>query len=143
MSLNYTENSAAHGPAIHFPETGSNRFGPKDSESLISWENMAEYVGDDRETQLQVVRLCLNALATRLPLIQSAINGADRVLMGKIAHDLRGSLGMLGLPELVSLSEQIEYEHDSLGERRWLNCCREFHELLKRVNVNLRQLQAA
>jgi len=143
MSVKYSTALSAITQAFESPAGTPGSARSKHSEPLICWERMAEYVGDDHETQLQVVRLCLHALEARLPRLRTAISRANHKAVGKIAHDLRGSLGMLGLPELVSLSEQIEYEYSSLGERRWLRCCQKFYELLKRVDADLQQLHAA
>ena len=128
------------GATLDVPALGKRHPG-RAGEPLFCWESMAQYVGDDHETQLQVVQLCIHALADRMPQLERAISSVDRKTVGRIAHDLRGSLGMLGLPELVSLSEKIEY--DNLSNQRWLESCHDFLVLLMRVNEDLQQLPAA
>jgi HPt (histidine-containing phosphotransfer) domain-containing protein len=110
---------------------------------LVQFEKMAEHVGSDPETQQQVVNLCLQALAAKLPQLRHAISTDDLATIQRIAHYLRGSLGLLGLPALVKLGEDIEYHHEDLGAESWRQRCEQFVELLDRVNRELHQLRAA
>jgi HPt (histidine-containing phosphotransfer) domain-containing protein len=114
-----------------------------ENQRLVYFEKMAEHVGDDPETQQQVVTLCLQALETKLPLLRRAIKQGDLAAIQPIAHYLRGSIGMLGLPALVKLGEEVEYQHDDLGKELWRQRCEKFVEMLDRVHRELQQLRAA
>ena len=115
----------------------------EEASPLVQFKKMAEHVGADPETQQQVVNLCLQALAAKLPQLRLAIERDDLAAIQRISHYLRGSLGMLGLPALVKLGEEIEYHHDDLGVELWRQRCAQFIHMLDRVNQELQHLRAA
>ncbi len=115
----------------------------EETSPLVQFNKMAEHIGSDPETQQQVVNLCLQALATKLPQLRRAMGTDDLATIQRISHYLRGSLGLLGLPALVKLGEEIEYHHDDLGVDLWRQRCEQFVQLLDRVNEELQQLRAA
>ncbi|HTB64206.1 MAG TPA: response regulator, partial [Opitutales bacterium] len=110
---------------------------------LIHYENLAQHVGTDPETQQHVVKLCLEAVTAKLPLFRVAMSAGDITAIKRISHYLRGSLGLLGLPALVSLGEEIEYHHDELGTAVWKERCEEFAAMLERIQGELLQVRAA
>jgi CheY-like chemotaxis protein len=113
------------------------------SHGLIQFEKMAEHVGADPETQRHVVQLCLQAIAAKLPQFRVAMSADDETTLKRIAHYLRGSLGLLGLPELVKLGEDIEYRQEELGLAAWKECCGQFAGMLERIHGELQQVRAA
>jgi len=110
---------------------------------LIRFEQMAEHVGPDPATQQQVVKLCLEALAVKIPELRKALAQPDHDAIQGIAHYLRGSLGMLGLPAFLELGEAIEYDLHRLGAEIWRQRCDQFLNMLERINLELRGLRAA
>ena len=110
---------------------------------LIRLEKVAVLVGHDRELQQKVLNLCAEALAAKVPQMNRAMNKGDRATVQSIVHYLRGSLGMLGLPSLVQIGEDIECRYEVLGKEAWQQRCEEFRKLLRRIEEELRQLQAA
>jgi len=114
-----------------------------EDEPLIQLDKMAELVGDDTEMQQKILGLCLEALSAKMPQFDRALSKGDRDSVKRIAHYLRGSLGMLGLPQLIKIGEDIECRYDVLGEQAWLQRCEEFRALLQRLDRELRQLNAA
>jgi len=113
------------------------------AEPLVCVKNMSELVGSDPEMQQKVLQLCLEALASSLPKFNRAMANGDRATIKRIAHYLRGSLGMLGLPALVKIGEEIECHDDTMGDQAWQQRCEQFRALLYRLDEELRQLQAA
>jgi HPt (histidine-containing phosphotransfer) domain-containing protein len=116
---------------------------PDGPEPLVRMENVAEFVGDDPETQQQVFNLCYDLLVTSLPRMRQAVDTGDTVTLGRLAHHFRGSLGMLGLPMLKELGEDVEYHHDDLGAERWRQRCEELYNFLTRLHAELREHVAA
>jgi CheY-like chemotaxis protein len=114
-----------------------------DADSLIREEKMAKYVGDDPDAQQYVLDLCWKVLIEKLPKFYKALESGDLEAIQRLAHYMRGSLGMLGLPLLIQLGEEIEYQHDTLGEARWRQCCDQFCKLLERLHQELQQRRAA
>jgi two-component system sensor histidine kinase/response regulator len=113
------------------------------AESLIHEDKMAKYVGDDPAAQQHVLDLCRKVLVEKLPKLYEALEADDLEAIQRLAHFMRGSLGLLGLPALIQLTEEIEYQHETLGETRWRQCCDQFCKLLERLNQELQQRQAA
>jgi two-component system, sensor histidine kinase and response regulator len=114
-----------------------------DDEPLIRLENMADYVGQDLDLQQKVLDLCVEALTAKMPLLRRAMSKDDRNSIKRIVHYLRGSLGLLGLPTLVKMGEDIECHGETLGVDDWRQRCEQFYALLRRLNQELRQLHAA
>jgi len=112
-------------------------------EPLIQLENVIEYIGRDPEDQQLMFNLCLNVVTEKLPVLRRAIAAGDHPTIQRLAHALRGSLGMLGLPQLLHITEEIEYEHDGLGAKIWHERCQQLCQLLDRIHNELRQRHAA
>jgi DNA-binding response OmpR family regulator len=115
----------------------------RDEEPLIQLENVVEYIGNDPEDQQLMFNLCLNVVTEKLPLLRRAMDTGDRLAIQRLAHALRGSLGMLGLPVLLQITEEIEYDHDELGAKVWNERCQQLCQLLDRIHDELRQRHAA
>jgi len=115
----------------------------KKREPLIQRDGIVRQFGHDPALQQQVVRICREALSQRMPMLLKAINSDDRQMVKNISHALRGTLGMLGLPTLVRISEQLEYQHDTLSEARWVLLSEQFYRILLQLNHELRDLTAA
>jgi CheY-like chemotaxis protein len=114
-----------------------------DPAPLVRPENMAEHVGNDPEMQQQVVNLCLTALQDTMPQLRRAMNKNDLTTIQYIAHYLRGSLGMLGLPTFLKIAEDVECRHDVLGADLWRQRCEELCQMLKRIELELQHIHAA
>jgi CheY-like chemotaxis protein len=112
-------------------------------EPLIRLETMAKLVGPDVGLQQKILNLCTEVLSIKLPQLNRAINKGDRATIQRLVHYLRGSLGMLGLPALVKIGEDIECHYEALGVDVWQQRCEEFCALLGRIDQELRQLHAA
>jgi len=128
-------------PAAQAPTIKSLKVKKRDP--LIRREGMVRHAGQDPALQRQIVRICQEALTERMPILHKAINSDDRVLVKNIAHVLRGTLGMLGLPTLIRISEQLEYEYATLSEARWVMLSEQFYQILLQLNHELRDLTAA
>ncbi len=115
----------------------------EDSQPLIRLESLVEHIGDNPATRQELVTLCLAALQESLPRLQQAMNKNDRAAIQGMAHYLRGSLGLLGVPTFIKIAEDVECRHDSLGFEAWRQRCEELCRLLKRIEQELQQLQAA
>jgi len=112
-------------------------------EPLLRIENVVEYVGDDPDTHRQVFELCLDLIVKTLPQLCQAMENKNVQAMQHIAHYTRGSLGMLGLPKLQNLGEEIEYHHDDLSSACWEQRCEELHLLLDQLRQELNDQLAA
>ncbi len=110
---------------------------------LVRFESMVRHVGPDPDTQQQVLKLCLEALAVKLPQMRQAMDRNDQDAIQRIAHYLRGSLGVLGLPNFIELGEDIEYGYQRLGHDTWRQRCDQFLNMLERIHVELQELRAA
>ena len=106
-------------------------------------DRVAEFIGDDPDTQRQVFDLCLDLVIASLPQLRRAIRQGDMVAAARLAHRARGSLGMLGLPTLKDLGEDIEYRFDELGEERWRQRCEELARLFVELQLELQERLAA
>ncbi len=112
-------------------------------EPLMRMENVVEYIGDDPDTQRQVFHLCLDLIVTSLPRMRQAVDSGDINTLRRLAHHARGSLGMLGLPMLRELGEEIEYHYDDLGAQRWSQRCEDLYGLLTQLHQELQERLAA
>jgi CheY-like chemotaxis protein len=112
-------------------------------EPLIQLETMAKLAGHDAGLQQKILKLCADVLSAKLPQLNRAMNKGDRATIERIVHYLRGSLGMLGLPSLIKIGEDIESHYEDLGAQAWRQRCEEFRVLLCRIDHELRQLKAA
>jgi HPt (histidine-containing phosphotransfer) domain-containing protein len=110
---------------------------------LVIMENVVEYIGDDPDIQRQVFDLCLDLLRESLPRLDQAIAKGDVATVRQLAHKARGSLGMLGMPALRELSEDIEYRYDSLGLARWQQRCHELKDMFEDLQLELQDRLAA
>jgi HPt (histidine-containing phosphotransfer) domain-containing protein len=110
---------------------------------LVRMENVVEYLGDDPEVQRQVFQMCLDLINTSLPRLRTAVDTGDLKTLQRLAHHARGSLGMLGLPMLRELGEEIEYRYDDLGAERWRARCEELYDLLQHLHQELQERLAA
>jgi HPt (histidine-containing phosphotransfer) domain-containing protein len=110
---------------------------------LVQMDRVVEFIGDDPDTQRQVFDLCLDLIVTNLPQLRQAIERDDMAAIGRLAHRARGSLGMLGLPMLKELGEDIEYHHDDLGACRWHERCEELYQLFVTLQRELEERLAA
>lgn len=110
---------------------------------LMQRDKIVEYIGDDPATQRQVFHLCLDLLVTSLPRLRQAVDTGDVATLRRLAHIARGSLGMLGLPTLCELGEDIEYHYNDLGAERWRQRCESLYELLARLQQELQVCVAA
>ncbi len=113
------------------------------AEMLMQTENIVEFIGDDPDTQRQVFHLCLDLVASSLPRLRQAVDDGDLATVRSIAHTTRGSLGMLGLPTLQELGEQIEYHDGAAGAESWRQRCEELVHLLSRLQQELTARLAA
>ncbi len=109
----------------------------KIAEPLIHLDKLTEYVGDDPDTHKQVFDLCLNLVTTSIPELRRAIDVVDAPTVRRIAHHARGSLGMLGLPRLIDVGEDIEYRYDDLGAETWRLRCEELYGIFQHLRVEL------
>jgi len=110
---------------------------------LIRMENIVEYVGDDEELQHRVLEMCQDLLVKCLPQFRKAMQFGDVATVCRITHYVRGSLGMLGLPAMMELSEEIEYHLDDLGADCWRQRCQGFYGLLRHLQAELQVRLAA
>jgi len=124
-------------------QPASSSAGTDSAARLVRPENLVEHVGTDPEAQQQLLNLCLEALNSQIPPLRCAMNDGDVKTIQRIAHYLRGSLGILGLPEFLQITEDIECNRDALGVQKWQQRCEELYTMLKRVEAELQQLQAA
>jgi len=81
--------------------------------------NLDKYVGDDRDLQRQAMVMGKDTIIHKLPELRVAVIKGDRKDVRDIAHYLRGSLGMLGLQELIDLTEELEYRDTALTDAQW------------------------
>ncbi len=114
-----------------------------DTAPLVRPENLVAHVGDDPEVQQQIMNLCLETLQVQIPLFRRAIDEGDVTTVQRITHYLRGSLGVLGLPTFIQITEDIECRHQELGDKLWWQRCEDLLQMLKRIELELQQLQAA
>jgi HPt (histidine-containing phosphotransfer) domain-containing protein len=110
---------------------------------LMQRDKIVEYIGDDPDTQRQVFHLCLDLLGTSLPRLRQAVDTGDVATLRRLAHITRGSLGMLGLPTLCELGEDVEYRYNDLGVERWRQRCEALYQLLARLQQELQVCVAA
>jgi HPt (histidine-containing phosphotransfer) domain-containing protein len=113
------------------------------NEPLVRMENIVEYIGEDPEVQRQVFHLCLDLVATNLPKFCQAMESGDIATLQCIAHQARGSLGMLGLPMLQELGLEVEYNHENLGTEPWRLRCEALYRLLQHLQQELEVRLAA
>jgi HPt (histidine-containing phosphotransfer) domain-containing protein len=112
-------------------------------EPLVRIENVVEFLGDDPETHRQVFNMCLDLIVTSLPRLRKAVDSGDIATLCRLAHHARGSLGMLGLPMLRELGEEIEYHYNDLGAERWNQRCEDLYDLLAQLHLELQERLAA
>jgi len=110
---------------------------------LMQRDKIVEYIGDDPETQQVVFHLCLDLIAASLPRLRQAVDKGDVATLRRLAHHARGSLGMLGLPSLCELGEDIEYRFNDLGAERWRQRCEALYGLLSQLQQELQVCVAA
>lgn len=116
---------------------------PELNEPLVRMENIVEYIGDNPEVQRQIFHLCLDLVATNLPKFCQAMESGDIATLRQIAHTARGSLGMLGLPMLQELGQEVEYDYENLGVEPWRLRCEELYKLLQNLQQELEVRLAA
>ena len=84
---------------------------------------------------------CLGAMRAKVPLLREAMTRSDEATVRGLARDLRNTLGLLGLPRLFQLSQDIEYRRADIDPAVWDGQCLRFCDLLERIHLSL-QLQA-
>ncbi len=110
---------------------------------LVQMDQVVEFIGDDPETQLQVFALSLDLINSGLPQMRQAMANGDHAVIQRIAHRARGSLGMLGVPNLQELSNEIEYNCVELGEMGWRKRCERLCEMFTALRRELEERLAA
>jgi len=74
---------------------------------------------------------------TNLPQLHEAMKRDDVATLRRIAHHARGSLGLLGVPNLKELSEAIEDRYNELDVKHWRQCCQRLYEILEHLRREL------
>ncbi len=137
-------NALTYAPALFLhASAGVNPAPTPKSRNLVQMDKVAEFIGDDPDTQRQVFDLCLDLIVTNLPQLRKAMEREDTAAVARLAHRARGSLGMLGLPMLKELGEAIEYGYDELGTVRWHARCEELYQLFVALRQELKERLAA
>jgi len=124
---------------VHYVTDGGHAF----AQSLVRMDQVVEFIGDDPDTQRQVFNLCLSLIITSLPQLRRAMKNGDLASLRRIAHHTRGSLGLLGVPHLQALGEEIEYRCDELGAERRRQRCQQLCEMLEHLQLELEARLAA
>ena len=86
---------------------------------------------------------CLGAMESKVPQLRAALTRSDETTIRGLAHELRNTLGLLGLPRLFQLSQDIEYRRADLGSDAWQNQCDHFCDLLERIHRSLQEQHQA
>ncbi len=89
--------------------------------------------------QRQLFQLCLSEMTGKVPRLREALTQCDTSVVRELARDLRNTVGLLGLPQLFQLSQDIEYGHDETDLSLWRCDCDRFCDLLERVLYSLRE----
>ncbi len=82
---------------------------------------------------------CLEELNQQVPRLRAAMAVKDFGLVRGIAGHLRPTVGLLGLPKLFELSQELEYRLDDNECPDWLEHCSRFCELMEKVHFSLRE----
>ena len=85
---------------------------------------------------------CLGAMESKVPQLRAALTRSDETTIRGLAHELRNTLGLLGLPRLFQLSQDIEYRRADIDPSAWDGQCLRFCDLLERIHFSLQQQHA-
>ncbi len=89
--------------------------------------------------QRNLYLLCLGEMSGKVPRLREALSKRDTPRVRELARDLRNTVGLLGLPKLFQLSQDIEYGRGEEDAELWRRDCDRFCDLLERVLYSLRQ----
>jgi hypothetical protein len=89
-----------------------------------------------------VIQLCLGAMSVRVPQLRAALHRSDESAVRGLAGELRNTLGLLGLPRLFQLSQEIEYRRAGSDPETWNGQCHHFCSLLENIHWSLQQQMA-
>lgn len=82
---------------------------------------------------------CLSEISLRLPGLHAAIVQRDEESMRQLVRELRNTLGLLALPKLFQLSQDIECRRISIDPEGWDLDCQHFSIQLERIHYSLQQ----
>lgn len=82
---------------------------------------------------------CLGQISGRIPLLRSAIDRRDDHALRGLVRELHPTLGMLNMPKLFQLGQEIEYRQAAFDPEAWQKECVRFCEQLERVHFSLRE----
>ena len=87
--------------------------------------------------QPYVFEYCLGAMRAKVPQLREAMTRRDEAAVRGLARDLRNTVGLLGLPRLFQMSQDIEYRREDIDPSAWDRHCHRFCDLLERIHYSL------
>jgi len=78
-------------------------------------------------------------MSARVPQLREAVHRRDEPVVRGLARELRHTVGLLGLPRLFRLSQDIEYQMPGPDPEIWHSHCHRFCDLLENIQWSLQQ----
>jgi hypothetical protein len=82
---------------------------------------------------------CFTEISNRMPRLRTAVTQRDEITMRDLMRELRSTLGLLALPKLFELSQEIECRRVDFEPEVWQRDCHQFCDQLERIHYSLQQ----
>jgi len=116
------------------------RDGPSDESGHAAWippSILLEAIGGDDKLIVELIDAFHEDTETRLAVMRAAIEAADRPLLRREAHSIKGSAQQIGAQEIAATCEQIELtcmETPSARQTESVNRLdRQFHTIVREM----------
>jgi HPt (histidine-containing phosphotransfer) domain-containing protein len=101
--------------------------------------------GEDTDYALQMFEIYVDMIGGQCSSLIDAVKAEDRELLRKVAHKIKPVFTMVGLPQLTTLSEQIEKESASESQAWLVDHSSELHQkvtdTLPTIKTEIEQLK--